>query len=209
VHYTTDGSEPSATSPLYVRPFTVNLPATIKAVALDTGGAPLAATRSRVLDLPSLRTRGTGELENCPGSDFRLRIQPTPDATSMAPTYLINVFDNCRMYRAAKLDDIAGIRVDTATLPRNYQLAHDAKLVKAYTSATPQGELVVHLDSCKGKAIASLPLPTDQPATFALQGALAKQVGVHDLCMVFTSPITGPIYGVGGVTLLPADKASP
>jgi hexosaminidase len=209
VHYTTDGSEPSATSPLYVRPFTVNLPATIKAVALDTGGVPLAATRSRVLDLPSLRTRGTGELENCPGSDFRLRIQPTPDATSMAPTYLINVFDNCRMYRAAKLDDIAGIRVDTATLPRNYQLAHDAKLVKAYTSATPQGELVVHLDSCKGKAIASLPLPTDQPATFALQGALAKQVGVHDLCMVFTSPITGPIYGVGGVTLLPADKASP
>ncbi|MET3653043.1 family 20 glycosylhydrolase [Dyella japonica] len=209
VHYTTDGSEPNASSPLYVRPFAVNLPTTIKAVALAADGTPLADVRTRVLDLPSLRTRGTGELENCPGSDFRLRVQPTPDATSMAPTYLINVFDNCRMYRAAKLDGMAAIRVDTATLPRNYQLAHDAKLVKAYTSATPQGELVVRMDSCKGKPLASLPLPTDQPATFTLQGAMAKQAGTHDLCLVFTSPITGPIYGVGAVTLVPAEKAAP
>ena len=178
-------------------------------MALAADGTPLADVRTRVLDLPSLRTRGTGELENCPGSDFRLRVQPSPDATSMAPTYLINVFDNCRMYRAAKLDGMAAIRVDTATLPRNYQLAHDAKLVKAYTSATPQGELVVRMDSCKGKPLASLPLPTDQPATFTLQGAMAKQAGTHDLCLVFTSPITGPIYGVGAVTLVPAEKAAP
>lgn len=209
VHYTTDGREPDASSPLYVRPFTVNLPSTIKAVALAADGKPLADTRTRVLDLPSLRTRSTGELENCPGSDFRLRVQPTPDSTSMAPTYLINVFDNCRMYRAAKLDDIAAIRVETASLPRNYALAHEAKLVKAYKSATPQGELVVRMDSCKGKELASLPLPTDQPATFTLKGALAKQAGTHDLCLVFTSPITGPIYGVGAVTLVPADKPAP
>jgi len=209
LHYTTNGQEPDASSPLYVRPFTVKLPTTIKAVALAADGTPLAAARTRVLDLPSLRTRTTGELENCPGSDFRLRVQPTPDATSMAPTYLINVFDNCRMYRAAELDGIAAIRVDTASLPRNYALAHEAKLVKAYPSATPQGELVVHMDSCKGKQLASLPLPTDQPATFTLRGDLAKQAGTHDLCLVFTSPITGPIYGVGAVTLVPADKPAP
>jgi hexosaminidase len=204
VHYTTDGSDPSASSPLYVHPFAVNLPTTVKAVALGDDGTPLAAARTRVLDLPSLRTRSTGELENCAGSNFRLRVQPTPDATSMAPSYLINVFDNCRMYRAAKLDGIAGIQVETATLPRNYALAHEAKLVVQHASVAPQGELVVHLDSCQGKPLASLPLPTDQPATFTLQGALARQAGTHDLCLVFTSPITGPIYGVGAVTLLPA-----
>lgn len=209
VHYTIDGSEPSASSPLYVRPFNVNLPTTVKAVALADDGTPLAAARTRVLDLPSLRTRSTGELENCAGSDFRLRVQPTPDATSMAPTYLINVFDNCRVYKAAKLDGIAGIRVDTTTLPRNYALAHDAKLVVSHKASTPQGELVVHLDSCKGRELASLPLPADTPATFTLQDALAKQAGTHDLCLVFTSPITGPIWGVGAVTLLPADKAAP
>jgi hexosaminidase len=206
VHYTSDGSEPTASSPLYVRPFSVSVPTTIKAVALADDGTALAAPRTRVLDLPSLRTRSTGELDNCAGSDFRLRIQPTPDATSMAPTYLINVFDNCRLYRAAKLDDIAAIRVDTATLPRNYALAHEDKLVVSHPGSTPQGELVVHMDTCKGKTLATLPLPTDQPATFTLQGAMAKQAGVHDLCLVFTSPITGPIFGVGGVTLLPANQ---
>ncbi|WP_109126299.1 family 20 glycosylhydrolase [Dyella sp. C11] len=209
LHYTTDGSEPGASSPLYVSPFTVTVPSTIKAVSLADDGTPLAAARMRVIDLPSLRTRTTGELENCAGSNFRLRVQPTPDATSMAPTYLINVFDNCRMYRAAKLDGIAGIRVDTATLPRNFALAHEAKLVVAHKATTPQGELVVRLDSCKGKVLGTLPLPTDTPATFTLQGALKKQVGTHDLCLVFTSPITGPIWGVGAVTLLPAEKAGP
>jgi hexosaminidase len=209
VHYTTDGSEPSASSPLYVRPFTVNVPTTIKAIALADDGTPLAAVRSRAIDLPTLRTRSTGELENCPGSDFRLRVQPLPDATTMTPTYLINVFDACRVYRAARLDGIVAIRVEAATLPRNFQLAHDTKLVVSHPATAAQGELVVRMDSCKGKELASLPLPTDQPSTFTLNGAMAKQAGTHDLCLVFTSPITGPIYGVGEVTLVPNDQAAP
>jgi hexosaminidase len=208
LHYTTDGRVPSATSPLYVKPFEVNLPTTVKAMALADDGTPLAAPRERLLDLDALRSRSTGELDNCPGSDFRLRVQPTPDATSMSPTYLINVFDNCRLYRAAKLDGIAAISVETARLPRNYQLAHDAKLVVAHKASTPQGELVVRLDSCKGRTLATLPLPTDGPTTFTLQGALAKQAGVHDLCLVFTSPITGPLYGIGKASLLPGDRSA-
>jgi hexosaminidase len=209
LHYTTDGSAPNAGSPLYVQPFNITLPTTVKAVALADDGTPLAAPRDRVLDVAALRSRSTGELENCPGSDFRLRIQPTPDATSMSPSYLINVFDNCRLYRAAKLDGIVSIQADIARLPRNYQLAHDAKLVKSHPASTPQGELVVRLDTCKGKQIAALPLPKDGPAAFTLQGALVKQTGVHDLCLVFTSPITGPIYGVGEFTLRPATKSTP
>ncbi|WP_232823498.1 family 20 glycosylhydrolase [Dyella sp. C9] len=203
LHYTTDGSVPSAASPLYVAPFSVNLPATVTAVALADDGTPLATPRKRLLDAATLRTRSTGELENCPGSDFRLRVQPTADATSMAPSYLINVFDNCRMYRSADLDGIAGIRVDTARLPRNYQLAHDAKLVAVHKGSTPQGELVVRLDSCKGKTLATLPLPRDGSKTFTLQGNLARQAGVHDLCLVFTSPNSGPLYGIGEAQLLP------
>jgi hexosaminidase len=144
---------------------------------------------------------------NCPSSDFGLRVQPTPDATSMMPSYVINVFDNCRMYPAAKLDGIAGIRVETARLPRNYQLAHDAKLVVAHKGGTPQGELVVRMDSCKGKTLATLPLPAGGADSFTLKGALATQTGVHGLCLVFTSPITGPLYGIGSATLVPAGTA--
>ncbi|WP_430392432.1 family 20 glycosylhydrolase [Dyella sp. 20L07] len=210
LHYTTDGSEPKATSPLYVDPFTVTLPTTVNVIALAGDGSALAAPRKRVIDVAALRTRSTGELENCPGSDFRLRVQPTPDATSMAPSYLINVFDNCRMYRGAKLDGIGAIRVETARLPRNYQLAHETKLVVPHKASTPYGELVVHLDGCKGAVLATLPLPAaGGPASFTLQGKLTKQAGVHDLCMVFTSPITGPLYGIGEAALLPAGKDMP
>ncbi|HET6555014.1 MAG TPA: family 20 glycosylhydrolase [Dyella sp.] len=205
LHYTIDGSTPTASSPLYVNSFTVKLPTTVKAVALGADGAPLAQVRQRALDLVSLRTRGTAEMDNCPGSDFRLRIQPSPDATSMAPSYVVNVFDNCRMYPAAALDDITSIRVNTARLPRNYQLAHEQKLVVEHKGATPQGELVVHLDTCKGKTLATLPLPAGGAESFTLQGPLAAQAGVHDLCMVFTGPITGPLYGIGSATLVPAD----
>ncbi|RDI96880.1 beta-hexosaminidase [Dyella solisilvae] len=208
LHYTIDGSEPGASSPLYVHPFTVKLPTTISAVAIGADGTPLAAPRQRVLDVPALRTRSTGELDNCPGSDFRLRVQPTPDATSLAPTYLINVFDNCRLYRAADLDGIAAIRVDVARLPRNYQLAHEAKLVVAHKAGTPQGELVVRLDNCKGKTLGTLPLPEGGPLSFTLRGALVRQAGVHDLCLVFTSPITGPLYGIGDASVLPASEGS-
>jgi len=207
LHYTTDGTAPTAASPVYAKPFTVKLPTTVKAVVLASDGAPLAEARQRVLDLPSLRTRGTAEMVNCPGSDFGLRVQPTPDATSMMPSYVINVFDNCRMYPAAKLDGIAGIRVETARLPRNYQLAHDAKLVVAHKGGTPQGELVVRMDSCKGKTLATLPLPAGGADSFTLKGALATQTGVHGLCLVFTSPITGPLYGIGSATLVPAGTA--
>ncbi len=212
LHYTTDGTAPGANSPLYVEPFVVKLPTTVKAVALADDGTPLAGVRERVLDVAALRSRTTGELDNCPGSDFRLRVQPTPDATTLSPTYLINVFDNCRIYRAAKLDDIAAISVDVARLPRNYQLAHDAKLVVSHKATTPQGELVVRLDSCRGRTLATLPLPKEGPAKFTLQGPLAGRAGVHDLCLVFTSPITGPLYGIGKVSLLPASvvaKAAP
>ena len=211
LHYTVDGSKANASSPLYVRPFVVKLPVTVNAVALAADGTLLAAGRQRVLDLASLRTLGTSELENCAGSDYQLRAQPTPDATSMAPSYLINVFDNCRMVRAARLDGIAGIRVENATLPRNYALAHEAKDVVAHMASkgNPQGELVVRLDSCKGKPVASIALPVDAPPTFTLQGTLEKQVGTHDLCLIYTSPITGPIWGVGAVSLIPGDKATP
>jgi hexosaminidase len=50
-------------------------------------------------------------------------------------------------------------------------------------------------------------LPAGGPASFTLKGALAAQGGVHDLCLVFTSPVTGPLYGIGSATLVPVTEA--
>ena len=208
LRYTVDGSEPGASSPRYTQPIAVSLPTTIRAATFSASGLALAAPRQSVLDRDSLLTRDSGELLNCPGSDFTLRVQPMPDATSVTPVYNLNVFDACRRYRAARLDGVQSIRVEVARLPRNYALAHEAKLVKSHPATTAQGELVIRRDRCDGPTVATLPLPaTDGPRDFVLQGALTPAKGTHDLCLIFTSPIDGPLYAIGKAAL--RTEASP
>ena len=203
IHYTVDGSAPDLHAPLYSVPFTVNVPTTIKAATFADDGSMLAAPRTRVLDRANLLSREGVVLPNCPGSDFRLRIQPMPDATSMAPVYAINVFDTCQQFPAAPLNGVTAIRADVVRLERNYALAHEAKLVVSRPHSTPYGEFVVHMDSCDGPALTSIPLP--DPATsarhFALHATLPVQHGEHTLCLLFTAPTDGPLYAIGRVSL--------
>jgi len=150
-------------------------------------------------------------MPNCPGSDFRLRVQPMPDATSLSPNYSINVFDSCQLYPATPMDGIARIHVDGVRLPRNYQLAHDAKLVVSRPHSTSFGELVVHKDRCDGAVLATLPLPDPARSArrFALDGTLPAAHGSHALCLIYTAPIDGDLYALDRVSLLGEEKTPP
>ena len=209
VHYTLDGSVPTRASPLYQAPFTVSMPATVRAVTVAADGSELAAPRQRRLDRASLLSVSGNAMPNCPGSDFRLRVQPMPDATSLTPVYSINVFDSCQLYPAMPLDGLRTIHVAAVRLERNYALAHDQKLVVSHPHSTPFGELVVHLDTCDGAQLASMPLPDPAHSArrFDLAAALPAQRGSHALCLVYTSPIDGPLYALSQVSLLPADAS--
>jgi hexosaminidase len=210
IHYTEDGSEPDVHSPLYSKTFSVTVPATIKAKTFADDGSVLAAERTRVLNDDNLLTRLGVELPNCPGSDFRLRIQPMPDATSMAPVYAVNVFDSCEQFPAAPLEGVSAIHADVVRLERNYALAHDQKLVVSRPHSTPFGELVVHLDRCDGPTLATLPLPNPAASArnFSLDAPLPRQQGEHTLCLSFTAPIDGPLYAIGSVSLKTPSKAT-
>jgi len=206
LHYTLDGSEPNLNSPLYRTPVAVKMPVTVRAATLAADGSELALPRQRVLDKASLLSVDGNEMTNCPGSDFRLRVQPMPDAASLAPVYGINVFDTCQLYPATRLDGIGAIHVDAVRLERNYALAHDAKLVVSRPHSTPFGELVVHQDRCDGQVLATLPLPNPEQAarSFALDASLPVRHGEHMVCLIFTAPIDGPLYAIGRAALLPA-----
>ena len=206
LHYTLDGSVPDLHSPLYHAPFAAKLPVTVRAATFAADGSVLASPRQRVVDKASLLSLDGNDMPNCPGSDFRLRIQPMPDATTLAPVYSINIFDTCQLYPATRLDGVAAIHVDAVRLERNYALAHDAKLVVSRPHSTPFGELVVHQDRCDGRVLVTLPLPNPDQAgrNFALDGSLPAQHGAHMLCLIFTAPIDGSLYALGRVALLPA-----
>ncbi len=206
IHYTLDGSAPVQASPRYQAPFNVVLPTTVRATSFAADGSALAAPRQRVLDRVSLLSLAGNAMPNCPGSDFRLRVQPMPDATSLAPVYSINVFNSCQLYPATPLDGLTSIRVEAVRLERNFALAHEQKLVVSRPSSTPFGELVVHLDSCDGLPLASmaLPDPAHGARNFTLDAALPAQQGEHALCLLYTAPIDGPLYALGSVVLVPA-----
>ncbi|MEW9622986.1 beta-N-acetylhexosaminidase [Rhodanobacter geophilus] len=203
IHYTLDGSTPTPASPRYEAPFNVGLPATVRAASFAADGNALAAPRERALDRAALLSLPGTALANCPGSDFRLRVQPTPDATSTQPVYAVNVFDTCQLFPPTLMDGVAAIHVDAVRLPRNFALAHEQKLVVSRPHSTPFGELVVHADRCDGPVLASMPLPdpAHAPRTFKLDAKLPAQSGEHGLCLVYTAPIDGPLYALGRVSL--------
>ena len=205
LHYTLDGSAPTPASPRYTAPFNVTLPIRVRAASFAADGSRLAAPRERVLDRAALLSLPGSTLPNCPGSDFRLRLQPMPDAKGTQPVYAVNVFDACQQLPATWMDGVTAIHVDAVRLPRNFALAHEQKLVVSRPHATPFGELVVHADQCDGPVLASMPLP--DPArgarNFTLTAALPAQQGEHALCLIYTAPIDGELYAIGRVTLTP------
>ncbi|HEX7732981.1 MAG TPA: family 20 glycosylhydrolase [Rhodanobacter sp.] len=203
IHYTLDGSAPTPASPRYGAPFNVTLPATVRAASFAADGSELAAPRGRVLDRAALLSLPGTLLANCPGSDFRLRVQPTPDATSTQPVYAVNVFDSCQLFPPTLMDGVDAIHVDAVRLPRNFQLAHEQNLVVSRPHATPFGEVVVHADRCDGPVLATMPLPDPAhgPRQFGLDAKLPARSGEHALCLVYTAPVDGPLYALGRVSL--------
>jgi hexosaminidase len=203
IHYTLDGSAPTPASPRYDAPLNLALPATVRAASFAADGSELAAPRQRRLDRAALLSLPGTALANCPGSDFRLRVQPTPDATSTQPVYAVNVFDSCQQFPPTLMDGVQAIHVDAVRLARNFALAHEQKLVVSRPHATPFGELVVHADRCDGAVLASMPLPdpAHTPRTFKLDAKLPAQAGEHTLCLIYTAPIDGPLYALGRVSL--------
>ncbi|HEY8683041.1 MAG TPA: family 20 glycosylhydrolase [Rhodanobacter sp.] len=209
LRYTLDGSAPDARSPAYREPFEVTLPVTVRAATFAADGNVLAAARERVLDRAQLLGFSGNALPNCPGSDFRLRVQPLPDATSLAPVYSINVFNSCQLVPATLLDGVDAIHVEAVRLERNFALAHEQKLVVSRPHGTPFGELVVHKDDCNGAVLASMPLPDPARAArrFALDAAFPAQQGEHALCLIYTAPIDGPLYAIDRLSLHPGQPA--
>ncbi|OZB61963.1 MAG: beta-hexosaminidase [Lysobacterales bacterium 14-68-21] len=206
LHYTLDGSDPDAHAPVYTAPFNVALPATVRAAAYADDGSVLGAPRVRVIDRISLLARGTTDLANCPGSPFRLRVQPLPDVTSLSPVYELPLFNACQQWADAPLDGIHGLHVALQRLPNNYALAHEAKLVVQRPSATPFGELVVHLDGCEGAVLTqwNLPDPARTRRSLAFDAAITPPPGRHTLCFALTAPTDGPLYVFDRVQLLDA-----
>jgi len=202
IRYTTDGTLPVASSPIYGKPVEAALPVTISATSFASDGSPLARVRTQRFDAQTLASYDGNALQACPKGDLGLRVPLLPDATSPAPVYNVDLMNSCWRVTNVPLDGAVTMVIDGAWLARNYGLAHDASKVKVRASRTPAGEFEVHLDTCSGPLAASMPLPTDAlpGRTYRVTAPLAAHGGTHDLCILSTAPVRGSLSGVSRVS---------
>jgi hexosaminidase len=205
IHYTLDGSEPNLQAKLYTAPLAVELGTLIKAATFSDDGLALAAQRSYEFSADTLLARSSNQLEACPGGNLGLRLPLTPNSPAVAPVYDVDLFHSCYVYPRARMIGVAALRFEIARLARNFALANHKNELKSYPAQTRFGELVVYQDRCEtGPEIARavLPDPATSDARQNVQTAIAPTSGEHDLCLIFTAPVNGPLFVIGEVTLV-------
>lgn len=205
IHYTLDGSAPTKSSAQYHAPLQLKLGTQIRAASFSRDGILLGAARSYAFTADTLLTRNTNQLRACPGGDFGLRVPLTPDSPKTRPVYNLDIFHDCYVYPDADMTNVHAVKVSFARLSRNYALANDAGKVKQYPAKTKFGELVVYAGSPDGKELAriALPDPATAPAEMLRTIPLPSASGTDNLSFVFTAPVSGPIYAIGSVRLMP------
>ncbi|HET7269256.1 MAG TPA: family 20 glycosylhydrolase [Oleiagrimonas sp.] len=206
IRYTTDGSAPTTTSRLYTDPLTLPGTATteLKTATFAASGLRLAATRTRDISAASLLTRNSDQLAAC-RQRLTLRLEDDRPLDGPRPVYKVNIMDTCWQWHDAPLDGIDGISFTVGNMPWNYALLDkDLDVVVVRPDSAPAGHIEVHLDTCKGRRLARLPLAkaAGTRGQTTLSAPLPEVRGRHDLCLEITGdPRKGRLWAIDTVTL--------
>jgi hexosaminidase len=204
IRYTLDGSKPNVRSAVYDRPFTTNMPATVRANAFANDAA-LAAARARELDPQSLLRLRSDQLKPCSDA-LPLRLE---DGQNEAGAYFdIDLLDPCWIYPKLDLSNIGRIDLRIGTVPNNFQLWHDAAKIVTRPARTRAGELEIRQDTCDGPLLASVPMKDVLPGKLVMVQAQVSARGTHDLCLFFTGRSSQYLRAVQWVSPVPASLES-
>ena len=206
VRYTTDGSEPKATSPAFTTPLDVKLPATVRAAAFADGRA-LAPASTFELTPASLLSRTDEAMAVCPDAGrLLLRLEDDGPADGERAIFNATIFYPCWQWNQADLDGIASIKVRAGRIPYYFQLAHDEPHRTFEPAKSPLGELEILGGGCKGRTLATVALPAAPNADgfLDLEAPLpAGTTGRQDLCVRFTGDTRPQMWVLDRITLQP------
>lgn len=206
IHYTTDGTVLRAPSATYVKPLT--LPAdkatTVRAATFAADGFELAAPRTQVVDAAALLTRNSDQLDTCGKPLIVLRLEDDRPLDGPRPVYRLDIANMCWQWKAASLDGVRRIALTVGNLPWNFALWKDDASVVTRPKHSPAAEFEVHLDTCGGPLLATLPLA--RAAQTKLQTTLTATIpatqGAHTLCIDATGDPRHGLWAIGKVELL-------
>ncbi|MCL7715043.1 family 20 glycosylhydrolase [Stenotrophomonas mori] len=207
IRYTTDGSAPTARSPAYTAPLTLQVPTDLKA-ATFVDGRPLADSASRwTLDAASLLTRTDKTLAQCPqGGRLLLRLEDDTPVDGPRETFDVTLFNPCWLWEDAQVQDIASVQVRAGRIPYNFGLLREEEAKRGFRPAVAaHGEFEVR-DGCDGPLLASVPLPAapDADGFITLHAPLRVPAGGRaDLCMTFSGDTRPAMWVLKQVVLRP------
>jgi hexosaminidase len=172
IRFTTDGTAPASMSTQYMQPleFPAQSSVTLRAATFGRDGFELAGPRTQVLDVATLGSRDSSELESC-SSREGMRLAGNRPAQGLRPVYNVYVGDMCWLWRAAPLK---GVEHVTLTVGRvAWRFGDEAREAVVRPKVSAAGEFEIHADSCTGPLLARLAL-----APAVAQGGQIK-LGAH------------------------------
>lgn len=197
IRYTTDGSEPTATSSRFASTLSVAQGTPLRA-ATFSARTQISATWSRTLDSQGLAQRRSSELELCTDA-VGLLLEPPGAAADNHTILALDIMNPCWIYRGVDLSHGAQLSAALVPLPFNFELGADLKNVRRGDAHSPGGELEIHVDRCDAPLVASIPLPQDVVAATLPAVALSPLAGRHDLCLRVARPALEPMWALDWV----------
>ncbi|HWD27975.1 MAG TPA: family 20 glycosylhydrolase [Rhizomicrobium sp.] len=160
---------------------------------------------------PQGLVRDSHELTLCSNA-VSLSVEGQAPIVGKRPTFLHDILNPCWIYPKVPMDGAVAIVASAALLPFNFQVGVDAQKVPLPKPTTPNGELLVHLDSCDSAPIATMPMPDPEydVASERVQGKIKPVSGVHDLCFTFTRAKLDPYWALHTVFVIaPPPRPAP
>ena len=161
IHVTLDGTAPGANSTPYGGPFSVKLPATLKADSFFDG-RPLTEPTVHALNALTLLHRDSRELKLC-SDRLALSLEDDAPVNGKRTVFLVDILNPCWIFEKVDLKGIAGVEAEVGQVPFNFSIGADRDQIALRPPHTPDGELEVHLDDCNGAPVAVLPLASGCP----------------------------------------------
>jgi hexosaminidase len=196
VHYSVDGSEPSALSPVAKEPMVLALPVHV-AAGTFVDAQPLAVTRHRDFSEQLAQRRSSQELRLC-SEHLALNLEDDAPVEGPRAIFYLDLMNPCWIYQAARLDRVNGIDAAVGQVPFNFEIGADRDRIHLPVPTTPAGELEVHVDGCDGEIWVRLPLApaAASEATTVLSAIAPPRTGVHDLCLRFAQRGIDPLWAL-------------
>ncbi|MDE1163113.1 MAG: family 20 glycosylhydrolase [Acidobacteriaceae bacterium] len=193
LRYTENGGAVTASSPEYKAPLELQMPVRLRA-AMFVGAAMVPGSEmDRELTQETVRRKYSQQMKQCV-TDPVIAMEQDP-AHGDRPVMVANYRNPCWIEHAALLDGVSSLTLEMVPLPWVFEDgAH--KTPSLAPAKTAGGEVEVHLDSCKGQTIATLPLPQHpgKQGAVVLKAGLPAIQGAHDLCFQVARPQLDPLW---------------